>query len=78
MSPFFMEVECERWYAGAGWVFEQNLCDADTMASFLTRMRYGAEELTAAANAAKAFARPDAAELLADLAESHVSKNQED
>ncbi len=64
--------------AGAGWVYEEKMCDADTMASFLTRMRYAAEELTAAANAAKAFARPDAAELLADLVEHEIEQNLKD
>ena len=45
--------------AGAGWVMPQLETSAEELAAFITRMRYAPEELTAAANAAKAFARPD-------------------
>ncbi|MGI9463260.1 MAG: undecaprenyldiphospho-muramoylpentapeptide beta-N-acetylglucosaminyltransferase [Aestuariivirgaceae bacterium] len=64
--------------AGAGWVMQQNDTTAEEMAAFITRMRYQPAELTAAANAAKAFARPDAAERLADLVEQTAGKKAED
>lgn len=60
--------------AGAGWLMQQRDTTPDEMAAFITRMRFQPEELTATANAAKAFARPDAAELLANLVEKHATK----
>ena len=64
--------------AGAGWVMEQKDVTAEEMAAFITRMRYGPDELTHAANAAKAFARPDAAERLAQLVETHARRTAEE
>ncbi len=64
--------------AGAGWVMQQKDISAEEMAAFITRMRYEPDELTATANAAKAFARPDAAERLANLVEQHARKRAED
>jgi len=58
--------------AGGGWVMQQAQITIEEMAAFITRMRYQPEELTTAANAAKAFARADAAERLADLVQRHA------
>jgi len=59
--------------AGAGWLMQQKDTSHEEMAAFITRMRFQPEELTQAANAAKAFARPDAAELLANLVQKHAT-----
>jgi UDP-N-acetylglucosamine--N-acetylmuramyl-(pentapeptide) pyrophosphoryl-undecaprenol N-acetylglucosamine transferase len=58
----------ESWArAGAGWVRRQDDIDAAEFAAFLTRLRYGEEDLARAAGAARALGRPDAAERLAEV-----------
>jgi UDP-N-acetylglucosamine--N-acetylmuramyl-(pentapeptide) pyrophosphoryl-undecaprenol N-acetylglucosamine transferase len=62
--------------AGAGWVMEQADITADGLAAFLTRLRYETGDLVAASNAARAFARPDAADRLAAVVEElAISRN---
>ncbi len=55
--------------AGAGWVFKQEEIRPDQLGAFITRLRYEPDELRAAHEAARDFARPDAAGRLADMVE---------
>jgi len=60
--------------AGAGWVFKQDAIRPDQLAMFITKLRYEPETLRAAHEAAKHFARPDAAQRLADVMERLVAQ----
>ncbi len=60
--------------AGAGWVFKQDAIRPDQLAMFITKLRYEPETLRAAHEAARHFARPDAAQRLADVMERLVAQ----
>ena len=62
--------------AGAGWVMAQDEITAEGLAAFMTRLRYETADLVAASNAARAFAKPDAADRLAGLVETMVQDRQ--
>ena len=55
--------------AGGGWIREQGTFAAADLATFLTHLRYAAEDLETHAASARRQGRPDAAERLADLVE---------
>ena len=55
--------------SGAGWVLQQDDITAESLAAFITRLRYEGGDLVSASNAARAFARPDAADRLAAVVE---------
>jgi len=55
--------------AGGGWIREQGTFTAADLATFLTHLRYAAEDLETHAASARRQGRPDAAERLADLVE---------
>lgn len=57
--------------AGAGWAMKQTDFTADALAARLVELAHRPQELAHAAQAARAFAKPDAAKALADLVEKH-------
>jgi len=57
---------------GAAWMMRQPTFTADALAALLQDLLSDPEKLTAAAQAAAGFARPDAAEALADLVEKSL------
>jgi UDP-N-acetylglucosamine--N-acetylmuramyl-(pentapeptide) pyrophosphoryl-undecaprenol N-acetylglucosamine transferase len=57
--------------AGAGWAIAQPQFTADALAARLVELAHRPHELAQAAAAARAFAKPDAARVLADLVEKH-------
>ena len=61
--------------AGAGWVMPQAEIEPESLAAFITRLRYEPGDLRAAAAAAKAFAKPDAADRLAAIVDE-LSENE--
>ncbi len=61
--------------AGAGWLLPQDEIAPQSLAAFITRLRYEVADLSAAASSAKAFARPDAADRLAAIVDE-LSENE--
>jgi UDP-N-acetylglucosamine--N-acetylmuramyl-(pentapeptide) pyrophosphoryl-undecaprenol N-acetylglucosamine transferase len=62
--------------AGAGWVHPQASLEPEAFAQFLTSLRSQQGQLQQAAAAALSHGRPDAAERLADLAETLAGKHK--
>lgn len=58
---------------GGAWMFRQNTLTPETLSAFLGTLLNDPERLTAAARAARAFAHPHSARLLADLVEARIS-----
>ncbi len=62
--------------AGGGWILEQKNISADSLAAFLTRLRYEPEDLNRAAFAALGQGQPKAAQNLADLVEQTIATHK--
>ncbi|GAB6854739.1 undecaprenyldiphospho-muramoylpentapeptide beta-N-acetylglucosaminyltransferase [Asaia astilbis] len=58
---------------GGAWMFRQNTLTPESLSAFLGTLLNDPERLAAAAKAARAFARPRSARLLADLVEARIS-----
>ncbi len=62
--------------SGAGWVMSQADITPDGLAAFITRLRFETRDLCAAADGAKAFAKPDAADRLAAIVDDLAIREQ--